>query len=400
MTASADLPPLGLEVEPPPRRPIDSVHAFFGGSVLLALSLPLLAGLVAFGYRAAVVVTVVVASCGVALAVLRPILPLRSLRPTWGWVTAAMLLSSMLPAQLAGGNERLAEIEVELWPILPASGFLLALLLALLGAVGSGRLDAVLLTFLSLTVLVAPALTPTTVLQAGRAVTGDVLDAPAEVSQPGQLPWLDAPPLPRHDAVRQASPAQTLVGFTSGVLPPQRTWTSMEALLRDQMPPLEDLLILGAPAPIGSASAVAVIIGGLLLVYRGASDWRIPLTTVLSALVAFLVLPVPVVVSEQGARYEWLSGLTRGGSWAVAVTFANYQLAASPLLFCAFFLAPLPTLRPFQRFARVIYGTLLGVTSAALQLYVSVSSGPYIALLAVGLLVPLMDRHARARTLL
>lgn len=393
-------PTIPRDVEPPLRRSIDSVHGYFGGSVLLALSLPLLAGLVAFGYRAAMVLAVVVASCGLAMALLRPILPLRSARPTWRWLTAAVLLSSMLPPQLAGGTLQLADRTVSLWPILPAAGFLLAISLALLGRVGSGRMDAVLLGVLALTFLVAPALTPTTVLQAGRALTGDVLNAPAGLAEPAKLPWIDAPPIPAHDAVRLASPAETLIGYTSGVLPPQRTWTSLEALLRDQLPPLEDLLILGVPAPIGSASGVAVVIGGLLLVYRGVSDWRIPVMMILSAFIAFLVLPVPLVVGEQGPRYAWLAGLHHGGSWAVAVTFANYQLSASPLFFSAFFLAPLPSLRPISRSARPVYGLLLGVTSAALQLYVSVSSGPYIALLAIGLVVPLMDRLARARPLL
>jgi Na+-transporting NADH:ubiquinone oxidoreductase subunit NqrB len=385
---------------PPVPRPIDSVDAYFSGSLLLALSLPLLAGLLAFGFRAVVVVGVVVASCGVGMVALRPMLPMRSVRPIWRWLTPAVLLASMLPARLGGDVATIATDATPLWPILPAAGLLLALLLALLGSVGSGRLNAVLLCYLLLTLLVRPALVQETTLQVGRAVIGDVLDAPAETAQPGKLPWFDAIPVAGHDAQRTPSPAQTLIGYTSATVSAQRSWTSLEALLRDELPPLEDLLIVGAPAPIGSASAIAMVVGGLLLVYRGVSDWRIPMTMTLSAFLSLLVLPVPLVVSEQGARYEWLVGLARGSGWSLAVTFANYQITASSLLFTAFFLAPLPMIRPMGRLARVLYGMMLGATSAVLQLYVSCSTGPLIALLAIGMVVPLMDRLTRARTLL
>lgn len=383
---------------PSVRRPIDSVDAYFSGSLLLALSLPLLAGLLAFGFRAVMVVGAVVASCGLGMVALRPMLPLRSVRPVWRWLTPAVLLASLLPAQLAGGTTTTEDEALQLWPILPTAGLLLASLLALLGSIGSGRLCAPLLGYLLLALLFSPALEPQTILQPGRAVVGDVLDAPAVAARPGKRSWFDAPPVIGHDAIRTPSPARTLIDYTSGTISARRSWTSLEALVRDELPPLEDLLILGAPASIGSASAVAVVVGGLLLVYRGITDWRIPLTITLSAFLALLVLPVPLVVSEQGARYEWLAGWARGSNWSLAVTFANYQVAASSLLFTGFFLAPLPALRPMGRLARVLYGMMLGTTSAALQLYVSCSTGPLIALLAIGMVVPAMDRLARART--
>jgi Na+-translocating ferredoxin:NAD+ oxidoreductase RnfD subunit len=84
---------------------------------------------------------------------------------------------------------------------------------------------------------------------------------------------------------------------------------------------------------------------------------------------------------------------------ALAITFANYEVMASPLLFCAFFLATAPSVRPMARRARTIYALLIGTFAAIFQLYVSVSIGPYLALLAVSLATPTLDKLFPPRTL-
>jgi electron transport complex protein RnfD len=83
----------------------------------------------------------------------------------------------------------------------------------------------------------------------------------------------------------------------------------------------------------------------------------------------------------------------------VAITFVNYELMAGPLLFMAFFLATSSSIRPMAGRARVLYALLIGIAAAALQLYVSVQIGAYVALLLVSLLTPLLDRVFRPRTL-
>src|SRR4051812_24463910 len=165
------------------------------------------------------------------------------------------------------------------------------------------------------------------------------------------------------------------------------------------MPPLEDLIIGGAPGAIGASSAVAIIIGGLFLIYRGMIDYRVPLLTFLGAYAGLLVLPVPVVIHATERTFRWLAIRDPSVGWPLALTFANYEVVASPLLFTAFFLATAPQVRPLARRARVIYAVLIGFSAAALQLYMSVAIGPYVALLLVSLLTPLLDRLFAAKTL-
>jgi hypothetical protein len=46
-----------------------------------------------------------------------------------------------------------------------------------------------------------------------------------------------------------------------------------------------------------------------------------------------------------------------------------------------------------------VYAVLIGVLAAVFQLYLAVSIGPYLALLAISVLTPLIDALFRPRTL-
>jgi len=124
---------------------------------------------------------------------------------------------------------------------------------------------------------------------------------------------------------------------------------SLDTLLRDRVPPLEDFVLGAVPGSIGATSAVAIIIGGLFLLYRGLIDFRIPLLITATAWCALLVLPVP-----EFSHWQWFPGHVAGIGWAMGVTLANYEVLASPLLFTAFFLAGSPNARPLTKRGRTI----------------------------------------------
>jgi hypothetical protein len=73
------------------------------------------------------------------------------------------------------------------------------------------------------------------------------------------------------------------------------------------MPPLEDLIIGGQPGRSARAARIAVIIGGLFLLYRGLIDFRVPLLIVLTAYVSLLILPIPAYLTETAGEFRWLA---------------------------------------------------------------------------------------------
>jgi Na+-translocating ferredoxin:NAD+ oxidoreductase RnfD subunit len=367
---------------------------------VLGASFPAAAGVLLFGWRALGMLAVILTTAAAVTVVWRNIGARgRQLHiPHVLWL--ATLLWLMLPAHLLAGASRTG-MRFDPWPIPMAGAILLVVLTWLLGGVGSGRIHPVIATFLLLTVMFDAMLAPSSVLQRHRVFFGDVLNAerphtPAYAKEG----YLGAGRVPGAEALRLDATAGKLLVFTSGQQRPGRSWLSLESLLRDELPPLEDLIIGGHPGAIGATCAIAIIIGGLFLLYRGVIDFRVPLCVLIGAYLALLTLPIPLVIKESGPQWMWLAwrDAVNVGP-AKALTFANYEVMAGPMLLMTFFLATSPSLRPMARRARVIYGFLIGVLAAGLQLYVSISYGPYLALLIVSLLTPGLDRVFRQRPL-
>ena len=374
----------------------------FVGMYALGGIFPLTAGVLLMGWRALGTVLIVSLCSLTATFIWRRIgargAQLRYDHALWG----AMLLAMTLPAELCAGARPPLD-RMTLWPVLASAGIVLVIFYWLLGGLGSGRVHPVLVTHLLLFLCFKQLLVPNYVLQRQRVFSGDLFNAmPADVRESiSSQPWTRAPNVPGFDSMKVTPASQTLLAFTTGKAaePEQNGWLSLDALLRDRMPPLEDLIVGGHPAPIGSASAIAVIIGGLFLLYRGLIDYRVPLLIILAALATMLLLPVPVVVKENEAVWRWVPMRMGDVGWQLGLTLANYEVMAGPLLFTAFFLASAPAVRPIARRARVVYALLGGVLAGVFQLYVSVAIGPYLALLAASLLTPTLDKWIGPRTL-
>ncbi len=403
-------------VDPPLRGEVGVGRFYF--MHILALVLPLTAGIILYGWRAALAIGLVVGSALIGMAIWA-MLGKRGRRINIAhgfWL--AMLLAVMLPAHLATGTYPSSPASHD-WAVLAGAGLALAVVLWLFGGIGSGRVHTVLVIYLLLVILFQNLLVPHFVLQRARVGVGDVLNVPTPASLAGREaavrkePWSAFPTAEGGDAYYTDPASERLVSFTTGTEAPDRAALSLEELIRDKMPPLEDLIVGGQPAPIGMGSAIAVIMGGLYLLYRGLIDYRVPLIICIAAYLAFLLLPIPVTITEHARTWRSLiiphpggGGLTGalgrgagGVGWATAITFVNYELMAGPLLFTAFFLATSPGVRPITRRGRTIYAILIGVVAAALQLYLDVSYGAYLALLVVSLITPMLDSSFRPKPL-
>lgn len=314
-------------------------------------------------------------------------------------VWLGLLLGLMLPAHLAGAAQPAAQREI-LWPLIPAAGLLLSGLIWLLGGAGVSRIHPLLMAYLLLVVLFRVELVPHYVLQRNHMVTGDIFKTSVDRPFPFRQPWMSGPIMPGQDALYWRQPAsEQLLALTSFSQSPDQPTLTLAEVLRDKMPPLEDLIVAGHPGPLGTGSAIAVIIGGLFLLYRGLIDYRIPLLIVIFCYLALLVLPIPTSITDDVRNWHWTAWRQGGVGWPIALTLVNYEIMAGPTLFMAFFLAGAGGIRPMTGRGRIIYAVLVGIVTAACLLYFSVSFGPYLALLLVSLLTPLLDWLLKPRAL-
>lgn len=350
---------------------------------------PICAGAALYGWRALIALLIVVGSAMVALWAWRFIgrkgRQLHAAHVFWH----AMLLGLMLPAHLA--TDAAASRPTQLVMILGGAGVTIVIMNWILGGLGSGRIHPVLVTYLLMEVLFSPALASNRVLQRNRIFSGDLLNAPGvpQVATPAG-PWVQAPSSTgTFHAHRMYRAAQRLQQFTTSAAPGGQ-WLTLDVLIRDHLPPLEDLIIGGQPAPIGLGSGIAILVGGLFLLYRGIIDYRIPLLVFIAAYFTILIAPLPVQVHDE-PTYHWL--LVRWVDLEMALTFVHYELLASPLLFIAIYLATASAIRPLTKGARSIYAITVGVLAAVAQLYLSMSWGPYLALLIASLLTPMFDKR-------
>jgi electron transport complex protein RnfD len=363
-----------------------------------AAFIPLSAGFVFYGWAALATVSIVVGATAAALAIWQHIgrrgRQLNIPRCLW----MSLLLGLMLPPHLVSPREGD-------WPIALGAGVFLVIVEWLLARIGSGRVEPMLAAYLILIALFAPRLTPHLVLKPSRMVVGNLFNADViDVALPRTTPWVE-----RTEPARTASPQDALddsdlagvglASYTSGREVTDRFSDSALMVLRDRMPPLEDLVLGGEPAAVGTASGLALIIGGLLLIHRGLIDYRIPLLAIVGAAAGFLIFPVPVVITDLGPQWHWLAFRSPYLGWQVGLSLASYELFASPLILVAFFLATSARTRPMSGPARAVFGLLLGILTAVAQLYGSVAVGPYVALLLASLLSRTFDRLFSLRTL-
>lgn len=365
---------------------------------ILATLFPLGAGFAIFGWRAVGTTAAVVGSALVTMEILRRVGWRGRQARMWHCLWMAIMVALMLPAHLFTLNTFRGQ---PVWPILPAAGVTLAMLCWLLGGLGSQRVPPAVVTVLLLFVFFHELLTPQYVLRVDRLFIGDLLNIdPVEQSLASQSSWLLRQPPTGYDAVRSQPPGDVLLAYTSAQSHPERASLTMPMLIRDQLPPLENLIVGGESTAIGNACAIAIIAGGLFLLFQGMIDFRVPLLGTAAAMVSLLILPIPVFITQTATEWRWLAFREHYLGWATATTFMNYEIFSSPLLLTLFYLATVPGLRPLTRSGRVIFAVGLGILSAVFQLYASSAMGPYIALLAVTLLTPTLDRTIRPRTLL
>ena len=151
--------------------------------------------------------------------------------------------------------------------------------------------------------------------------------------------------------------------------------TSLEVLKKggEYSYKLWELAVGQVPGCLGETSAIALLAGGLYLIYRGYIDWRLPVSYLAATAVFVFVFP----------------GKNGGGFFQGPVLV---HLLSGGLMIGAFFMATDMVTSPITSRGQVIFGLGCGILTGAIRLYGGYPEGVCYSILIMNTFVPLIDR--------
>lgn len=135
---------------------------------------------------------------------------------------------------------------------------------------------------------------------------------------------------------------------------------------------LSPLFLGSVPGSLGETSALAMLAGGLWILWRRAADWR---------LTGGMIVGVAAVA--------FLQSLSSDPSRSLGVL---RHLCAGSVLFAAFFIVTDPVTSPLTRKGRWIFGLLVGSLTMMIRWFGGYPEGVMFSVLLANAVVPLIDR--------
>ena len=121
---------------------------------------------------------------------------------------------------------------------------------------------------------------------------------------------------------------------------------------------------------MGETSAIIIIVFGILLAVTRVANWRLPFSTILSAMILAAVM-----------------NFTSPEKFASPV----YHLLGGGLLFGAFFMVTDPVSAPLTSAGKWIYGVLIGVLTIVIRNLSGFPEGMMFAILFMNMFAPVID---------
>ena len=136
------------------------------------------------------------------------------------------------------------------------------------------------------------------------------------------------------------------------------------------MPSTMDLLIGRTAGSMGETCRIAIIIGGLILVFTKAANWRIPVSYLGSVL---------------------LFGILGNHFLPDSIAPPTFQLLSGGLLFGAFFMATDPVTSPFTRAGKYTFGIMCGILTVLIRSFSGYVEGVMFSIVIMNAFSPLID---------
>ena len=367
---------------------------------------PLLAGIVFFGWRAATIALISVATC----VVLEGFYYRITRKPTLLGRSHAVLTGVLLALTLPAFAPWYVPVTAAVFAIIVGKGFFggvghFVWQPALVGRLAAAVLFPVLISGPSPTMRVAqwPLVRLWPIVAQQKAFVGNVNDyaiAAGDSSTTSYHRWLRTPPPAGRDALLVPRAESTLASLTRGpaqfsglVSPGGGDQAKPAALLA--VPPVGDAILGAIPGGIGETSAVAILVAGLYLIYRRFIKVALPLSILLSAAAVVAVAPISLDIGREAS--VWFPIFHEGLD--VGIVYVTYHLAIGELALATMFLATEMTTRPVTTGGQVLFGAGIGALAMLLRLYTPLPVPCYIAVLFMNSFTPLIDRLWRPRVL-
>jgi electron transport complex protein RnfD len=151
-----------------------------------------------------------------------------------------------------------------------------------------------------------------------------------------------------------------------------------DAVAQGILAPLKALFFGNTGGSLGETSALALLIGGLFLLFRRVIDWRIPLGIILSLTV-----------------FTGIFWISNPGKYASPL----FHILAGGLLLGAFFMATDMVTSPITPRGTWIYATGIGIVVGLVRLFGGFPEGVMYSILFMNTFVPLLNRYTRPRIL-
>jgi electron transport complex protein RnfD len=147
-------------------------------------------------------------------------------------------------------------------------------------------------------------------------------------------------------------------------------------LLNQGLPDLWHLFTGNVGGSIGETSAIALLVGGLYLIYKRHIDWKIPASYI--GTVFILTLGIGLV---NGAGLE----------------YALFHILSGGLFLGAFFMATDWVSSPITKKGRIIFGIGCGILTVIIRLKGGYPEGVCYSILLMNCVTPLLDKYTKAR---
>lgn len=364
------------------------------GVTFAAACAPLAAGLLFFGWRAAMVTALAIGGCVAIEHFYYRVTRVPAMVGRSHAYLTGLLLALTLPAFVP-------------WYIpLIAAAFAIIVGKGIFGGVGHFLWQPALVGRLAVAVMFPAALTTPfpaypghwPVLAQNRVLVGDLTHARAVENY---RHWRGRPAPPGADALLLPHPARTLDGLTA--VPPQFSALihvpadvprARPAVLM-RLPRINDLLYGARPGEIGETCVLVILVAGLYLIYRHYVSWTLPASFLLAAAAVAAVAPIHLPGRHAAVVRVWLPLLKEGLD--VGFIYVTYQILSGGVMLAAFFLATEMTSRPVTRGGQALFGVGCGAAAMMLKLYVDTPIPAYLAVLAMNTLTPTIDAIWRPR---